>query len=383
MKIIILILALGTFVIGLTEFITSGILIFIAKDFKIDVSTCGLATSLYATSVLIFAPILTTISAKINRKNLLFLIMLNFILGNFVTLFAPNCTILIIGRIICGMSHGLFMSIGTLIAIDIVKKDKQALAISLMFSGLTIATILGVPLGTLLANMFSWRIIFVIILILSLLVLFGFTLIPNNLKKSQVINWNDHLKLLKNKTSISTLFLTIFGYGATFVIYTFITPMIVFFTKINETYVSLILLIIGIFVAIGNIIGGKITNKNTLKNLSIIFILQIISYLLFYTLKFNSNLLYIVSGFFGLMVFMNVSGLQLITINGSKKYNPDVINLISSYNISSFNLGITLGGFIGQITLSYLNYIYLPLFACIVLVFALLISLTNKNLKTL
>lgn len=379
-NIILLFLTLNTFVIGLCEFVSSGISVNIAQEFKVNVATAGLSTTIYAISVLICAPILVSITSKISRKKLLILIAVNYAVANIIVALAPNFQILLLGRIMSGASHGLFMSIGTLVATQVTAKEKQGQAIAIMFSGLTIATILGVPLGSLLANHLSWRIIFISVSILSVITAITYTMLPNNLKPGQVVTFKSHKKLLSNRENISSLLLTAFGYGGVFVIYAMIIPYVHKLVSIKADSVTLMLLILGIFVAIGNIIGGKISNKNTNKVLMILFPLQIVSYLLFYVV-FNQVTLFIVIMIFGLLIFMNVSGLQLINLEVSKKLNPEVVDITSSYNISAFNLGIAFGSFVGEVVFEHLSYSYLPIFASLIVLLAFLIQVFNKKLN--
>lgn len=380
-KFIIFLLTLNTFVIGLCEFVSSGITPNFAHDFNIKVSTSGLSTTLYATSVMIFAPLLVSITYKISRKKLLILVALNYAVANMICTFAPNFTILLLGRIMAGASHGLFMSIGTLVATQVSEKEKQGQAIALMFSGLTIATILGVPLGTVLANHVSWRLIFALITVLSVIIALLFNFLPNTLQKGQRVTLKSHKLLLTNKENLSALLLTAFGYGGVFVIYALISPLLLHLAPINKDIVTVILLVLGIFVAIGNIIGGKVTSKRTNQRLKVIFPLQIISYLMFYLVSHNIIILFFVVAIFGIMVFMNVSGLQLLNIEVSTKLNPKVIDITSSYNIAAFNLGIALGSFIGETGFDLYGFNSLPILASLVVLIAIIIQQVNKKLN--
>lgn len=379
-KFIIILLTINTFIFGLCEFVSTGITPQLAHSFNINVANAGLATTLYALSVMVLAPILISVSSKFNRKKILILVTLNCALTNFICAIAPNFSILLIGRILGGASHALFMTLGTLVATQISPKDKQSQAIAIMFSGLTIATIMGVPIGRIIATHFSWRYIFAFVSILSLVISGCFLKLPNNLDKGQKITFNSHLNLLKNKENVSSLLLTTFGYGASFVIYGMITPFIIKLVPLNSDIITLMLLIIGIFVALGNIIGGKISNKNTTKVLQKIFIFQVFAYLSFYLVNHNFIILIITLAFFGLMVFMNVSGLQFLNIQVSKIFNKNVVDISASYNVSAFNLGIATGSFIGGFAFDKFGYQYLPLFAAGMVMVAILITIINKKL---
>lgn len=141
-------LAINAFAIGSTEFISVGLMPMIVNTFNINLSQAGLTVSLYALGVTIGAPLLTIVTGTWNRRSLMLAIMLLFISGNLLSAFAPTFLLLLVGRILAALAHGIFMSVSTLIAANVVRPEKRASAIALMFTGLTVATVIGVPLGT-------------------------------------------------------------------------------------------------------------------------------------------------------------------------------------------------------------------------------------------
>ena len=178
-------LAISAFAIGTTEFISVGLLPLIAEDFHVGITTAGLTVSIYALGVTIGAPVLTAITSNFSRKSLLLWIMIVFIIGNSLAAFAPNITILLIARIVSAFAHGIFMSIGSTIAADLVEKEKRASAISIMFSGLTVATVTGVPFGTFIGQHFGWRLAFIIIVIIGIIAFIANSvLIPSSTTRS-------------------------------------------------------------------------------------------------------------------------------------------------------------------------------------------------------
>lgn len=219
-------LAISAFAIGTTEFISVGLLPLIASDFKTPLETAGLTVSIYALGVTIGAPVLTAITSKISRKTLLLWIMIVFILGNSLAAIAPSIPVLLFARILSALSHGIFMSIGSTIAADLVSKEKRAGAISIMFSGLTVATVTGVPLGTFLGQHFGWRLAFFAIVIIGIIALVANTLvIPKELSKGKKATFREQYLLLTNKRLLLMFLITAFGYGGTFIcrFYVFIT----------------------------------------------------------------------------------------------------------------------------------------------------------------
>lgn len=162
-------LAICAFAIGSTEFISVGLLPLISKDMGTTISLTSLTVSLYAIGVTIGAPLLTVLTKKLNRKTLMLLIMLVFIIGNLTVAIAPTFTIIIVGRVISAMAHGIFMSVSSLVAADVVQPEKRASAIAIMFTGLTVATVTGVPLGTYIGQTTNWRMSFVFIAVIGII----------------------------------------------------------------------------------------------------------------------------------------------------------------------------------------------------------------------
>ena len=178
-------LAISAFAIGTTEFISVGLLPLISQDLDISVTTAGLTVSLYALGVMVGAPILTSLTSRMPRKKLLLWIMIVFIIGNGIAAGATSVTVLLVARVISAFSHGVFMSIGSTIAAHLVPENRRASAISIMFTGLTVATITGVPFGTFIGQQFGWRFAFVAIVVIGII---GFIansiLVPSDLRQS-------------------------------------------------------------------------------------------------------------------------------------------------------------------------------------------------------
>lgn len=207
-------LAVSAFAIGTTEFISVGLLPLISKDLDISLTTAGLTVSLYALGVTVGAPVLTALTSRMPRKSLLLWIMIVFIIGNGIAASATSVTVLLIARVISAFSHGVFMSIGSTIAADLVPENKRASAISIMFTGLTVATITGVPFGTFLGQQLGWRFAFIAIVVIGII---GFIansiLIPSDLRKGTRTSIQDHVKLITNSRLLLIFLITALGYG--------------------------------------------------------------------------------------------------------------------------------------------------------------------------
>ncbi|AWB46043.1 MFS sugar transporter [Paenibacillus sp. CAA11] len=352
-------LAISAFAIGTTEFISVGLLPLIADDFHISTSLAGLTVTLYALGVTFGAPILTSLTSSVPRKTLLLGIMLVFILGNSLAALSHGIALLLTARVISALSHGVFMSIGSTIAADLVAEDRRASAISIMFSGLTIATVTGVPLGTFIGQQLGWRVAFGAIALIGVLALAAnLVLVPAHLRKGNRTSLADQWKLVTNGRLLLAFLITALGYGGTFVVFTYLSPLLNQVTGFKPSTTAVILLLYGIAIAIGNVIGGKTANRQLLKSLLYIFIVQAAVLLI---LSFTAP--YMAAGLItifamGLLAFMSVPGLQVYVVILAERYAPGAVDVASAVNIAAFNAGIALGAYLGGIVMNQLGVIH-------------------------
>lgn len=368
-------LAISAFAIGTTEFISVGLLPLIAEDLEISVTTAGLTVSLYALGVTFGAPILTSLTTSMSRKLLLLLIMFIFIIGNSIAAFATNISVLLIARVLSAFSHGVFMSIGSTIAANLVSEERRASAISIMFSGLTVATITGVPIGTFIGQQFGWRIAFFIIVVIGVIALIANSLlIPSSLPKGTRTTFHDQFKLLTNGRLLLLFIITALGYGGTFVVFTYLSPILQNITGFQEGTVALILLGYGIAIAIGNMIGGKLSNRNPIKALFYMFIVQaVILFSLLFTAPYKSLGL-ITIFLMGLLAFMNVPGLQVYVVILAERFVPTGVDVASAINIASFNAGIAIGAYLGGIITDTIGLIHTSWMGALMVIIAAILS---------
>ncbi len=341
-------LTISAFGIGTTEFVIVGLLPTVANDLKTSISSAGLLVSLYALGVAVGAPILTALTSRINRKKLLLGVMVLFIIGNGLASIAPSFITLVLARILTGFAHGVFFSIGATISASLVPEDKRASAIAIMFAGLTVAIVTGVPLGTYIGQHFGWRATFIGVAALGII---GFIasslLIPDTIQKSKPLQLKDQLKVLKNPSILLVLAITALGYGGTFVSFTYMAPLLESISGFSADATSLLLLIYGIAIALGNVIGGKVANQKPIKALMIMFVLQAIVLLVLSFTVFNQVTAVITLFAMGILAFSNVPGLQLYVVQMAEKYLPGTEDVASALNIAAFNVGIAIGAFIG------------------------------------
>ncbi|MET0959893.1 MAG: MFS transporter [Psychrobacillus psychrotolerans] len=375
-------LAVSAFAIGTTEFISIGLLPLISKDLEISLTTAGLTVSLYALGVTVGAPVLTAITSRMPRKSLLLWIMIVFIIGNGIAASATSVTVLLIARVISAFSHGVFMSIGSTIAADLVPQDKRASAISIMFTGLTVATITGVPFGTFLGQQLGWRFAFIAIVVIGII---GFIansiLIPSDLRKGTRTSIQDHVKLITNSRLLLIFLITALGYGGTFVVFTYLSPLLQSVTGFKQGTIALILLVYGVAIAVGNMIGGKLSNKNPIGSLFYMFIIQsVILLLLTFTAPFKVvGLMTII--LMGVFAFMNVPGLQVYVVMLAERYVPSAVDVASAMNIAAFNAGIAIGSYLGGIVADSIGLIHTAWIGSIMVMIAAILTGISRKLE--
>lgn len=380
-------LVINAFAIGSTEFISVGLMPLIVNSFHVTLAQAGLTVSLYAIGVTIGAPLLTVLTGKWNRKYLMIVIMLLFIIGNLVAAFALSFSMLLAGRIISALAHGLFMSVSSVIAADVVEPNKRASAIAIMFTGLTVATVTGVPLGTFIGQQTNWHFTFIFIAIIGAIGLIAnLFLIPKQLPIPGVVDLRGIIRIFKNKFLLGSFIVTALGYGGTFAAYTYLTPILEDKIGYSAHAVVLLLVVYGIMVAIGNTIGGHFSNKQPLKSLSLMFGLLSLSLVFLFVAILSNQLILatLATLVLGLFSFMNVPGLQLYVVQLTEEYTPKDITLASAFNISAFNIGIAFGSFVGAQVTKSIGVTYTPIFGAIIVLLAVflvfqLLHITRKT----
>lgn len=342
-------LTLSAFAIGTTEFVIVGLVPTIAQDLQVTLPSAGLLVSLYALGVAVGAPVLTALTGRWKRKQVLLSLMSLFVLGNLLAWQAPNYATLITARILTGLAHGVFFSIGSTIATGIVSKEKGASAIALLFSGLTIALVTGVPLGTWIGQLFGWRATFLIVSVLGLIAIIGSALlIPANLKQGTPAKFSEQIQVLTQPRLVLVYLITALGYGGTFTAFTYLASILEQNTGLASSTVGLIMLVYGISVAAGNIWGGKLADKRgPISALTIIFSGLALVLLTFTVTMFHPMTAVLTVLVWGAFAFGNVPGLQVYVVQLAKKYTPNAVDVASGLNIAAFNIGIAIGAVTG------------------------------------
>ncbi len=376
MPLALLALTLSAFAIGTTEFVIVGLIPTMASDLNVSLPSAGLLVSLYALGVAVGAPVLTALTGNWKRKYVLLSVMALFVLGNLLAWQAPGYNTLVTARILTGLAHGVFFSIGSTIATGLVSKEKAASAIAIMFTGLTVALVTGVPLGTWIGQTFGWQATFLIVAILGIIALIeSALLVPSNLKQPPATKLSSQVKVLTQPRLLLVYAITALGYGGTFTAFTYLAPILEEVSGFGSSAISLIMLVYGVSVAFGNIWGGKMADSmGPIKALTAIFSGLIVVLLVFSVTAFNPISAVVTILVWGAFAFGNVPGLQVYVVKLAEKYSPDAVDVASGLNIAAFNVGIALGSWGGGLIVANAGLMHTPWIGAIVVLGALLLT---------
>jgi len=341
-------LAVGAFAIGTTEFSPMGFLPEIARDLEISIPRAGMLISAYALGVMLGAPLMTLWLSLYSKRKSLILLMAIFTIGNILATLAPNYLGLMGARIITSLNHGAFFGIGSVVAASVVPKDKQASAVAMMFIGLTIANIGGVPLATWIGQHIGWRMAFLGISLLGVLTMFSLWKALPEGQSSQKPDVRQELQVLTRLPVVLALLTTVMSAGAMFALYTYIAPSLQSFTQASPALITLMLVLIGVGFSIGNHLGGKFADLSLNKTLIGFLILLMLMMLLFPILASTALGAGLALIIWGAAAFAVVPPLQMRVM--SVAY--DAPGLASSVNIGAFNLGNALGAIAGASVLN-------------------------------
>ncbi|PCK28723.1 MULTISPECIES: MFS transporter [Rhodococcus] len=342
-------LAMGGFGIGLTEFVIMGLLPEVSADFEVTESVAGYLISGYALSVAIGAILLTAAVTRFERKKVLLSLMVLFIIGNLMSALAPSYEVMMGGRIVAALCHGAFFGIGSVVAADMVAPNKRAGAIAMMFAGLTIANVLGVPFGTLLGQQLGWRSTFWAITVIGVIALIGIAaLVPTTPASTTGGGLRGELGAFRNKQVWLSIAITILGYGGMFGAFTYIAFTLTEVTGFATSSVPWLLILFGSGLFVGNFLGAKAADRSLTK--ALVWILAILTVVLIvFAATAESKVMTVISLFFmGAFGFATVPGLQMRIMN----YALAAPTMASGANIAAFNVGNALGAWLGGITIA-------------------------------
>jgi MFS transporter, DHA1 family, inner membrane transport protein len=341
-------LALGAFGIGTTEFVAIGLLPDVARDFHVSVPTAGWIVTGYALGVLAGAPLMSVLGTRIARKQMLMLLMGIFIAGNLLTALAPSFPLLVVGRLVASLAHGAFFGIGSVVAGELVAPARKARALSLIFTGLTIANVLGVPLGTLVGNTAGWRVTFLIVAAIGVAGLAGVAALVPPLPRPEGISLRHEVRALRSTQVVLAMVMTVFGFGGVFAAITYLSPMMTTVTGFTDTGVTWLLVLFGIGMVAGNLVGGRLADKALMPMLlTTLTALAVVLGIFVFTAHAKIPAAVTVT-LIGALGFATVPPLQKRVLDQAS----DAPTLASALNVGAFNLGNALAAFIAGRTIA-------------------------------
>lgn len=382
MPIALLALTLSAFAIGTTEFVIVGLIPTIASDLGVSLPSAGLLVSLYALGVAVGAPVLTALTGRVPRKRLLLALMALFTIGNLLAWQAPGYESLILARIVTGLAHGVFFSIGSTIATSLVSKEKAASAIAIMFTGLTVALVTGVPLGTFIGQQFGWRETFLAVSALGVIAFLGsLVFVPADIPHSKPASLLQQLRVLKTPRLLLVYAMTAIGYGGSFIAFTFLAPILQEITGFSAGSVGLVLLVYGVSVAVGNLWGGKLADRRGPIGALLTIFALLAAVLFVFTFTAATPWLALATVLvWGAVAFGNVPGLQVYVVRQAEHHTPGAVDVASGLNIAAFNLGIAGGAWIGGHIVASLGLIHTAWIGALVVLVALALTAWSGRL---
>lgn len=338
-------LVIGAFGIGTTEFVIAGLLPAIAADFGVTIPVAAHMATSYALGVFVGAPVLIILGARTPKKTMLAFLAGLFVLGNLVTAMAPNLQIAIAGRVITSLTHGAFFGIGSVLAAEMVAPEKRVSAIAFMFSGLTVANLVGVPLGTWLSQQFSWQTTFYAITLIGVATVVSvLALIPPTPKpKAQRIA--HEFAAFGNSKVLLAMGITILGPAAFFTSITYIAPMMTEVAGFSEGAVTWLLMVFGFGLFVGNWLGGRYADKALMPLLYGTLFAQGLVLIAFHYLASHQVASVVCVFLMAAFGFATVSPIQKLVMDKAKEAGAPT--LASAVNIGLFNLGNALGAWLG------------------------------------
>ena len=372
-------LAAAAFAIGMAEFVVVGILPSIALDMHVDLPTAGLLVSLYALGVAIAAPVLTAATGKISRRSLSVGLMVAFVVANLIAWQADSYFMLLVGRVLAGMVQGVFYSMATVLAASLVNKARSGQAIALVFTGLTVALVSGVPVGTFISDLFGWRATFLFISALGLAsAIAQWLLLPAHIERPAPAKLLKQLSVVAVPPMMLVFIITCLSYGGAFIAFTYLSEILQTVIGFSVKSVSVVLVFYGAAVTLGNIYCAKLAAKlGAIKALVIMFSILTVVLTLISPFAANPYLMVPLVMVWGAMAFGSIPVLQLYVVQQAEHHAPHAIDAASGMNISAFNAGIAIGASVGGVVVSQFGLLETGLASAVVVAFSILLVLLS------
>ncbi|WP_093800075.1 MFS transporter [Streptomyces sp. Wb2n-11] len=348
MPLALLALAIGAFGIGTTEFVIMGLLPEVAIDFGVSIPTAGYLVSGYALGVVLGAPLMSVLGTRISRKRMLMLLMGLFIAGNLLSALAPSFGVMLTGRVVASLAHGAFFGIGSIVAADLVAPEKKAGAIAMMFTGLTVANVVGVPLGTFIGQSYGWRLTFAAVAALGVLGLAGVARLVPETPKPEGVRLRHELAAFRNVQVLLAMAMTVLGFGGVFAAITYLAPMMTGVAGYSAGSVTWLLVLFGLGMVGGNLVGGKFADRALMPLLYVSLGALAVVLALFTVTAHHQIAAAVTIVLIGALGFATVPPLQKRVLDQA----AGAPTLASAVNIGAFNLGNALAAWLGGLVIA-------------------------------
>ncbi|MFJ3073725.1 MFS transporter [Pseudomonas sp. NPDC087029] len=378
MPFIVYIFTLTAFALGLAEFVPIGLTDVMAQGLGVNVEQAGSAVTLYALGATVAAPVLTALTAGWSRKRAMLMTVLVFCTGSLLAALASSLAMLLIARFIAGMGHGLFLALASSTAARLVGPKKAGSAVAVVFGGFTIAMAIGVPISTYLGGMSYWRPVLGAIAVFGALGLLGLLLGMKEPAKAQGQVGDESvgqaLKAILHPALLAAALVTVLGYAGSFTAYTYIAPLLAEVTQVSVATVGVFMLIYGVLAAIGNVLGGKLTDRLGVDRASAIMVGGIaVSALGMWCFAQSVVAMGILVASLGMFTFGAVPALQARLIGVAQQHAPHAHGVAAGLNIAGFNSGIALGSWLGGVTFSTVGVAYMGVTGAVISVLGLVL----------
>ncbi|MFI6697367.1 MFS transporter [Streptomyces sp. NPDC050509] len=348
MPLALLALAVGAFGIGTTEFVIMGLLPEVADAYGVPIPTAGFLVSGYALGVVVGAPLMTVLGTRIPRKRMLMLLMGLFVAGNTLSALAPTFGVMLTGRVVASLAHGAFFGIGSVVAANMVAPSRKAGAIAMMFTGLTVANVVGVPLGTFIGQHAGWRVTFLAVAGLGVLGLAGIARFVPEQPRAEGVRLRHELAAFRNVQVLLAMAMTVLGFGGVFAAITYITPMMTRAAGFADTSVTWLLALFGLGMVGGNLIGGRLADRRLMPLLQVSLGALSVVLALFTLTAHNKVTAAVTLVLIGALGFATVPPLQKRVLDQASA----APTLASAVNIGAFNLGNALAAWLGGLVIA-------------------------------
>ncbi|WP_213571023.1 MFS transporter [Rhodococcus sp. USK13] len=343
-------LTLAAFAIGISEFVLVGLLPTIAADTGISLGTAGLLVTSYALAITLLSPVLTSLLSRYNSRWMLVALMIAFTIGNILVATAGGFTGLLIGRIVAGAAHGTVFALGAPAAAAIVPHDKAARAISLMFLGLTVAMVIGVPLGTIIGSALGWRTTFLLVAALGAIAALAIAILLPPTRAGESISIRKQLTLLTDRPLALTYVVTGLGFGATFAVFTYLEPLLGEHAGYTVTGITLTLFLFGAATVLGNLTGGALSDRiGTTPVIRIALTGLAASFIAILLISTHPTGLAVTVFAWGVFAFLISPAVQTHSVALAAHRGEGAQKAASGLNIAAFNAGIALASWTGGI----------------------------------